>query len=855
MRALYAAENKPQDETDKWIAPIVALKKKKKTKGGSFLSDMAWGMSEVMPGLKGVARATMSEADKQISTNFFKRFMELREKYGDAEARRRVGGIPSGAGKLEGSGPADIAKNLARIAAIWGVPLGAMLTTGLQTDAGAAGAMGVWAGAQALTLLIDKLPKKINQWVKERRMERVVGEAAKERLNAIMADLSDKMLDGEIESGEVLTKMNELKALYDSLHIDNQLQEDREVLLPEWTSTLGRPNPVVVVENPMAGRPIQTSTPTEPPVFITNPITRATTGSGNLPSGLKLTAERGAGKKNLNMFELFKGTGSVGKVAKRMGFNVVSLDFDPIYTPDIETDILKWDYKKWAADNNFIPDYIWSSPPCNTYSTLAYRLKERNTKTAEPKSARAREGTAILHKTLEIIKYFQSKNPKMLYTIENPRGMMRHDKKIKTLPNRETTLYCLYGDFKRKPTDFWSNFPMGLKPHTEKCMGKNVISNLANLPTIEQRYSIPSKLIRKILTEAKEQYGDEPMMGAGFFGDMWNAAKAVGKKVIGTIRNVVATGVRQDYPPYVRSLLSEIGDKPITEMYVRREPIQSLLNKALNFITRGKWNEAKSKYSYDSLFHLGLEVVVRMSESNNINKRYVIEKNEVIEVSPAKAFGKDAEIMPVSMNGQGHTINGLLKGARAILGGKFFPYDPFYNNCQDFIMAILTGSGLGNQEVYSFVKQPIEQLVKELPAYTGVVAKTITDLGGLANTAIFGQGGMNPSRKFANQLKKWNVNPTEYLEAAKEAAKKKGLPENMLGFSSDDKHKLQMPNADGKIIRFGAVGLGDYILYTLSKDAKADDHRRRYLARATKIKGDWKKDPFSPNNLAINVLW
>ena len=29
----------------------------------------------------------------------------------------------------------------------------------------------------------------------------------------------------------------------------------------------------------------------------------------------------------------------------------------------------------------------------------------------------------------------------------------------------------------------------------------------------------------------------------------------------------------------------------------------------------------------------------------------------------------------------------------------------------------------------------------------------------------------------------------------------------------------------------------------------------RYLSRATKIKGDWKKDKYSPNNLAINLLW
>jgi len=204
--------------------------------------------------------------------------------------------------------------------------------------------------------------------------------------------------------------------------------------------------------------------------------------------------------KGIKMFELFKGTGSVGNVAKKLGFDVVSLDFDPIYTPDIETDILKWDYKKWAENNNFYPSYIWASPPCNTFSTLAYPLKERNTKTAKPKSDRAKEGTKILHKTLEIIDYFKSKNPDLLYTIENPRAMMRHDEKMLKLPNRETTLYCLYGDFKRKPTDFWSNFKMNLDTETKQCKNKTI--NVARINNIKQRYSIPSRLIKKILNSA-----------------------------------------------------------------------------------------------------------------------------------------------------------------------------------------------------------------------------------------------------------------------------------------------------------------------------------------------------------------
>jgi len=36
---------------------------------------------------------------------------------------------------------------------------------------------------------------------------------------------------------------------------------------------------------------------------------------------------------------------------------------------------------------------------------------------------------------------------------------------------------------------------------------------------------------------------------------------------------------------------------------------------------------------------------------------------------------------------------------------------------------------------------------------------------------------------------------------------------------------------------------------------KNKDRRYRYLARALNIKGNWKKDPFSPNNLSIFILW
>ena len=36
---------------------------------------------------------------------------------------------------------------------------------------------------------------------------------------------------------------------------------------------------------------------------------------------------------------------------------------------------------------------------------------------------------------------------------------------------------------------------------------------------------------------------------------------------------------------------------------------------------------------------------------------------------------------------------------------------------------------------------------------------------------------------------------------------------------------------------------------------KNKSRRKNYLARSTKMKGKWKKNKYSPNNLSIHILW
>jgi hypothetical protein len=69
-----------------------------------------------------------------------------------------------------------------------------------------------------------------------------------------------------------------------------------------------------------------------------------------------------------------------------------------------------------------------------------------------------------------------------------------------------------------------------------------------------------------------------------------------------------------------------------------------------------------------------------------------------------------------------------------------------------------------------------------------------------------------------------------------------------LSSRKDKKYQIYDPTLQ-KWVHFGQRGYEDY---TIHHD---DERRRRYLNRATKIKGNWKNNPYSPNNLSINILW
>ncbi|TET89664.1 MAG: DNA cytosine methyltransferase [Sulfurovum sp.] len=146
----------------------------------------------------------------------------------------------------------------------------------------------------------------------------------------------------------------------------------------------------------------------------------------------------------MKILELFAGSRSIGKTAKAMGHEVFSIDIQDFKGIDLTKDI----EFVIPEDIPFIPDMIWASPPCTTYSIAAIS-HHRDGQIA--KSEFAKKSDRLVLNTLKLIKHFDC-----IYYIENPRGMMRKMDFMKHLP-RTTVTYCSYDDIRMKPTDIWSN--------------------------------------------------------------------------------------------------------------------------------------------------------------------------------------------------------------------------------------------------------------------------------------------------------------------------------------------------------------------------------------------------------------
>lgn len=165
----------------------------------------------------------------------------------------------------------------------------------------------------------------------------------------------------------------------------------------------------------------------------------------------------------IRVLELFAGTRSVSKAFERIAIErereriqCFTVEWDTRFKGiTVYEDVAKLTKERIIEICGGIPDVIWASPDCTTYSVAAIsHHRRKNGNTLEPISDYAKQCDETNRHVIQLIKELRPK----YWFIENPRGGLRKMDFMAGLP-RYTVTYCQYGDYRMKPTDIWTNHP------------------------------------------------------------------------------------------------------------------------------------------------------------------------------------------------------------------------------------------------------------------------------------------------------------------------------------------------------------------------------------------------------------
>ena len=209
----------------------------------------------------------------------------------------------------------------------------------------------------------------------------------------------------------------------------------------------------------------------------------------------------------MRVLELFCGVNrSVGKVAEAMGWEVISVDINPLANPDLLQDIL--DFNETKYDKDYF-QFIWASPPCQSYSRARSKAKVERDEAMEL-------ADRLLTKTRQIVAYFGCH-----WCIENPATSRIWMREVARglVETSCITSYCSFGMQYRKDTRIANSLELSLP----RCPGAGVCAAMIgsrhkewaqkgiNIKkdggssqrnhTLDELHSIPSGLIEDILSE------------------------------------------------------------------------------------------------------------------------------------------------------------------------------------------------------------------------------------------------------------------------------------------------------------------------------------------------------------------
>ena len=155
------------------------------------------------------------------------------------------------------------------------------------------------------------------------------------------------------------------------------------------------------------------------------------------------------------------------------------------------------------------------------------------------------------------------------------------------------------------------------------------------------------------------------------------------------------------YNTKCQKIIDEYGNGKVKKIYLVRQPLGKLVNLGFNILTLFNYNKYLSESEENHPYHPALIFEIK---KNNKIKFLLLEKNNCINICETFLINKSHDFKRVPISKNKITLNKILKLTQKRIGThKFFNWNAYKNNCQEFIKEILITLNSCNSEYKDFI--------------------------------------------------------------------------------------------------------------------------------------------------------
>lgn len=201
----------------------------------------------------------------------------------------------------------------------------------------------------------------------------------------------------------------------------------------------------------------------------------------------------------------------------------------------------------------------------------------------------------------------------------------------------------------------------------------------------------------------------------------------------------------EDRPKDINRMLDLYGDWDVIKLRIVRKPLNGMIEKLANIVTKGNFEKKKAEINISKYFHLFMVLALRSPEGEN--DIILLEKNHRVMWKDHQLGGlsSNEEGMDVPLGSKSITLEEFIENGEAnkVSGCPTYVYNAVNCNCQRYVKQMVSGSFQWTQKMEDFT---IQDVAHSVPSLLGKFLKKVTNTASRLNYMVKGGENFNMYR-------------------------------------------------------------------------------------------------------------